>query len=74
VSFLFKEVFGVGLSLNGPAELHDCYRVNKKLEPTHESAMRVYRLLQKNRITFDILCVVHDRNVRYPSKVYRFFK
>jgi uncharacterized protein len=72
--FLAKEGFGVGLSLDGPEELHDCYRVNKKLEPTHESAMQGYRLLQKHRIPLDVLCVVHDRNVRYPSKVYRFFK
>ena len=72
--FFAKEGFGVGLSLDGPAELHDCYRVNKKQEPTHEQAMRGYRLLQKHRIPFDILCVVHDQNVRHPTEVYRFFK
>lgn len=72
--FLAAEGFGVGLSLDGPRELHDQYRVSKKQEPTHEQAMRGYTLLQKHRIPFDILCVVHDRNVRYPARVYRFFK
>ncbi|MDD5095039.1 MAG: radical SAM protein, partial [Dehalococcoidia bacterium] len=72
--FLAAEGFGVGLSLDGPKELHDSYRVNKKQEPTHEQTMRGYTLLQKHRIPFDILCVVHDQNVRHATEVYRFFK
>jgi uncharacterized protein len=36
--------------------------------------MRGYALLQKHQIPFDILCVVHDQNVRHPTEVYRFFK
>jgi uncharacterized protein len=72
--FLAAEGFGVGLSLDGPRELHDLYRINKKQESTHEQAMRGYTLLQKYRIPFDILCVVHDQNVQHPTEVYRFFK
>jgi uncharacterized protein len=72
--FLAAEGFGVGLSLDGPKELHDIYRLTKKQEPTHEQAMRGYALLQKHRIPFDILCVVHDQNVQHPTEVYRFFK
>jgi uncharacterized protein len=72
--FLAAEGFGVGLSLDGPKELHDLYRVSKKQEPTYEQVMRGYALLQKYRIPFDILCVVHDQNVRHPTEVYRFFK
>ena len=72
--FLAAEGFGVGLSLDGPEELHDLYRISKNQEPTHEQVMRGYTLLQKHQIPFDILCVVHDRNVRHPIDVYRFFK
>jgi uncharacterized protein len=72
--FLAAEGFGVGLSLDGPKELHDLYRVSRNQEPTHDQVMRGYALLQKHRIPFDILCVVHDRNVRHPAEVYRFFK
>jgi len=72
--FLAAEGFGVGLSLDGPEELHDLYRVSTRQEPTHRQVMRGYALLQKHRVPFDILCVVHDRNVRHPAKVYRFFK
>jgi uncharacterized protein len=72
--FFATEGFGVGISLDGPEELHDLYRVSKKKGPTHEQAMRGYRLLQKHGIPFDVLCVVHDRNVGHPIEVYRFFK
>jgi uncharacterized protein len=72
--FLAKEDFGVGLSLDGPAELHDAYRVNRGGQPTHALAMRGYELLRKHGICTDILCVVHALNVRQPLTVYRFFR
>lgn len=72
--FLAAEGFGVGLSLDGPRELHDRYRVTKGQEPTHAQAMRGYELLRRHRIPCDVLCVVHAENVRYPDRVYRFFK
>lgn len=72
--FLAKEGFGVGLSLDGPKDLHDVYRVTSNGGPTYERVIRGYGLLQKHRIPFDILCVVHDRNVRYPTEMYHFFK
>ena len=72
--FLAAEKFGIGLSLDGPRELHDQYRVTKGQEPTFEQVMRGYRLLRQHTIPFDILCVVHAENVRHPLDVYRFFK
>jgi len=72
--FLAAEGFAVGLSLDGPQEMHDRYRVTKGENPTHKEAMRAYRLLQQHRILCDLLCVVHAENVRHPIKVYRFFK
>jgi uncharacterized protein len=72
--FLAAEGFSVGLSLDGPQELHDRYRVTKGQAPTHAQAMRGYELLRQNRVYCDILCVVHAENVRYPNQVYRFFK
>jgi len=72
--FLASEKFGVGFSLDGPQELHDSHRLTKGGKPTHDLAMRGYELLRKHGIMSDILCVVHDRNVRYPLEVYRFFK
>jgi uncharacterized protein len=72
--FLAAEDFSIGLSLDGPAELHDVYRVTKGGQPTHRQALRGYELLRKHAVPTDIVCVVHDRNVLYPLTVYRFFR
>jgi uncharacterized protein len=72
--FLAAEGFAVGLSLDGPQEMHDRYRVTRDGEPTHERAMLGYRLLRRHRVNTDILCVVNAHNVRFPLKVYRFLK
>ena len=72
--FLAAEGFFVGLSLDGPAELHDRYRVTRGGRPTWKQVMRGFRLLQQHGVRYDVLCVVHDENVRFPVAVYRFFK
>lgn len=72
--FLADEAFGVGLSLDGPADLHDAYRVTRGQQPTHKQVVRTFRLLRRHRIACDILCVVHNLNVRHPTGVYQFFK
>lgn len=72
--FLADENFSVGLSLDGPQEMHDLYRSDKRGNPTHELAMQGYALLRRHHVNTDILCVVNSHNVRYPLEVYRFFK
>ena len=72
--FLAEEGFAVGLSLDGPQEIHDRYRLTKDRKPTHKLAMRGYQLLRRHGIPCDILCVVNAHNVQYPTQVYRFFK
>lgn len=74
-SFFANEGFAVGLSLDGPQELHDQFRVTRAHQmPTYESTMRGYRLLQRYRVNTDILCVVNACNVQFPLLMYRFFK
>ena len=72
--FLAAEKFYVGLSMDGPKELHDHYRVTKGQKTTHKQVQQAFRLLQQHRVSCDVLCVVHHQNVRQPTAVYRFFK
>ena len=72
--FLEEEDFSVGLSLDGPLEMHDRHRLTRGRKPTHRQVMRGYKLLRRYRIPCDILCVVNANNVQYPTAVYRFFK
>ena len=72
--FLAEEKFVVGLSLDGPEQFHDPYRVTVKGEPTHEQVMRAYDRLRENNVKTECLCVVHSDNVRFPLEVYAFFR
>jgi len=72
--FLAKENFYIGLSLDGPKELHDHYRVTKGQKPTHKQVVQAFQMLRRAKVHVDLLCVVHDVNVKYPTQVYRYLK
>ncbi len=71
--FLAKHRFSVGLSLDGPRELHDLYRLTGQGLGSHDAVMRGYAHLVRHRVPTDILCVVNADNVMFPLQVYRFF-
>ena len=71
----FREYgFLVGLSLDGPRELHDLYRVDKGGRPTFDKVMAAARLMQAHRVEFNILTTVHAGNAVRPLEVYRFLR
>ncbi len=72
--FFKKNNFLVGVSLDGPTWLHNKYRRDKQGNSTHERVIEGIRLLQKYRVDFNILCVVHEKNSKYPLEVYNHFK
>jgi uncharacterized protein len=72
--FFRRNNFLVGLSLDGPQEMHDAYRVDKRGEGTFDQVMAASRLLAKHRVEFNILCTVHAANADHPLEVYRFFR
>lgn len=72
--FLAQEHFTVGLSLDGPAEIHDRHRRRCGGGPTFQRVMRAFDLLQIHGIRTDILAVVTAQSVREPEHLYRFFK
>jgi uncharacterized protein len=72
--FLRENGFLVGLSLDGPRELHDRYRRDKRGGGTFDRAVRAARLMRDERVEFNILCTVNAANAGYPLEVYRFFR
>lgn len=72
--FLAAEGFAVGLSLDGPRELHDPYRLTRSRKPTFAAAVRGWEILRRYGVASDVLCVVSAANVGRPQEVYRFFK
>lgn len=72
--FLRDEKFLVGLSIDGPARLHNAYRVDKQGRDTYDEVRRGLRLLQKHQVEFNTLTVVNRANARHPREVYRFLR
>lgn len=72
--FLAGNRFLVGISIDGPQELHDAYRVDKGGQPTHSRVMQGVRLLQRYGVEFNTLTVVNRLNSYRPQEVYRFLK
>jgi len=64
----------VGISVDGPKEIHDRYRRDRKGNGTFDQVMQGLRLLQKHKVEYNVLaCVAHD-TAKHPLDVYRFFK
>ena len=64
--------FLVGVSLDGPAEIHDRYRRNRGGEPTHALVRRGIEHLRRHGVEFNILVLVSDANVKRGREVYRY--
>ena len=73
-TFLAREKFLVGISIDGPKPMHDAFRVDHGERPTWEKVMRGIRLLKKHRVEFNTLTVLHRRNVRHGREVYDFLR
>ncbi len=65
--------FLIGLSLDGPKELHDFYRRDNGSHGTFDRVVAAARLLQKHEVEFNVLCTVNSMNSTRPLDVYRFF-
>ena len=72
--FLKRHDFMVGLSLDGPEDIHNRFRKDRKGRGTFDRAMLGLRLLQQHKITYNVLaCVGRETAVR-PLDVYRFLR
>lgn len=72
--FLSENKFLVGLSMDGPKEIHnlnrkDCYGLD-----TFSKVERATELFKKYNVEFNILCVVTSNTARHVNKIYRYFK
>jgi serine-type anaerobic sulfatase-maturating enzyme len=64
----------LGVSLDGPEPVNDLYRYNKEGRGTWKRVVESVELLQKNKVDFNILCVVSQANVGKPKELYRFYR
>ena len=72
--FFAEHGFLIGISLDGPADLHDAYRVDKGGRPTFDRVMQGVELLRRHGVEFNVLTCVHAANGDHPLEVYRFLR
>jgi uncharacterized protein len=72
--FLKKYNFMVGISLDGPEDIHDFYRCDRKGNGTFTRVLRGLRLLQKYKIEYNVMACVGRNTAEHPLDVYLFFK
>ena len=72
--FLAANGFLVGLSLDGPRELHDRYRTTRQGAPSFDGTLAAARRLQEHGITWSALATVNRSTARHPVEVYRFLR
>ncbi len=72
--FLHEERFLVGLSLDGPPEVHDPYRVFPDGRPSAERVLETLARLQRHEVELNVLCSVHRLNAPRGREVYEFFR
>jgi uncharacterized protein len=73
-AFFKEHDFLVGLSVDGPRELHDTYRVDRRGQGTFDRVMNGWRHLREHQVEFNVLCTVNAANQHHGREVYRFFR
>jgi len=72
--FFAAHDFLIGLSIDGPREFHDKYRVNKGQRPTFDQVSKGLEFLKQYQVEFNTLTVVQNHNAQYPLLIYHFLK
>ena len=73
-AFLAEHDFLVGISIDGPRELHDAYRVDKGGKPTFDRVIRGLQRLRAHGVRWNVLTTVHHANEDHGLDVYRFLR
>ena len=73
-AFLAERDFLVGVSIDGPRELHDAYRVDKGGKPTFDRVMAGLAKLQAHGVRWNAMTTVHHANEEHGLAVYRFLR
>ncbi len=73
-AFFKEHNFLVGISIDGPRELHDRYRADKSGAPTFDRVMRGLGYLQRHGVEYNALTSIHSANAAHPLEVYRFLR
>ncbi len=72
--YFIKYNYLVGLSLDGPEDINDLYRVDANGEGTFSRVLKTKELFDSHKVEYNILSVVNREVARHGKKIYQFFK
>lgn len=72
--FFKKNNFLIGISIDGPEDIHDHYRLNRAGRGTHSKVVEAVHLLKKHGVLFNTLTVLNSVNVKQPLAIYKYLK
>ena len=64
----------VGLSLDGPKQLHDTFRKDRNGNSVFNKVIQAAKLMQHYGIDYNILCTINAVNSHHPLNCYTFFR
>ena len=73
-AFLKENGFLVGISIDGPRDIHDAYRVDKGGKATFDRVMKGLDVLKRHAVDWNVLTTVHAVNGDHGRTVYRFLR
>jgi uncharacterized protein len=74
IAQFFKENnYRIGVSIDGPEELHNNNRVTRKNKGSFTQVMKGVALLQKYQVPFHVICVLSKTSLQHPHEIYKFF-
>jgi serine-type anaerobic sulfatase-maturating enzyme len=72
--FFAKYNFLLGVSLDGPKEYHDKYRLTVSGDTTHNKVMQGINYMRQAKVEFNILCLINSNNVKNPAELYKYYR
>jgi uncharacterized protein len=71
--FLHEHKFLVGISIDGPKELHDYYRKDFSDAGTFDKVTRALEKCKEHKVEFNILVLLNNKNAEHPDRLFDFF-
>ena len=72
-SFLHENKFLVGISIDGPKEWHDYYRLDHSGAGTFDKVLKAIQLCKEYKVEFNVLVLLNNINVEHPDELFDFF-
>jgi len=71
--FFRENNFGIGISLDGPSEFHNRYRLYPNGQGSFDKVMEGIGILKEEKVNFHVLCVITNLTAQNPKELFNFF-